>query len=107
MSEKDRFMEIPAKQRMERQESLAREHTEEYKAALKRAAALNVPQAHSPSAYGTFTETGEEEGRGENSGRSSEEEVPVLSSRMRRKSWDELVRRLFHRDDSGQMVLRP
>ena len=96
-------MEIPAKQRMERQESLAREHTEEYKAALRRAAALNVPQAHSPSGYGTFTGT---DSGGENSG-GFREEVPVLTSRMRRESWDELVRRLFHRDDSGQMVLRP
>ncbi|XP_034708502.1 uncharacterized protein LOC117931621 isoform X2 [Vitis riparia] len=107
MLEKDQIMEIPAKQRMERLESVAREHTEEYKAALKRAAALDVPQAYSPSAYGTFSEMGEGEGRGENSGRLSEEQVPILSSRRRRESWNELVGRLFHRDDSGQMVLRP
>ncbi|KAL6322638.1 hypothetical protein AAG906_015324 [Vitis piasezkii] len=97
MLEKDQIMEIPAKQRMERLESVAREHTEEYKAALKRAAALDVPQAYSPSAYGTFSEMGEGEGGGENSGRLSEEQ----------ESWNELVGRLFHRDDSGQMVLRP
>ncbi|KAJ9681480.1 hypothetical protein PVL29_020379 [Vitis rotundifolia] len=107
MLEKDRIMEIPAKQRMERLESVAREHTEEYKAALKRAAALDVPQAYSPSAYGTFSEMGKGEGGGENSGRLSEEQVPILSSRRRRESWNELVGRLFHRDDSGQMVLRP
>ncbi|CBI40367.3 hypothetical protein VitviT2T_023905 [Vitis vinifera] len=107
MLEKDQIMEIPAKQRMERLESVAREHTEEYKAALKRAAALDVPQAYSPSAYGTFSEMGEGEGGGENSGRLSEEQVPILSSRRRRESWNELVGRLFHRDDSGQMVLRP
>lgn len=107
MLEKDQIMEIPAKQRMERLESVAREHTEEYKAALKRAAALDVPQAYSPSAYGTFSEMGEGEGGGENSGRLSEEQVPILSSRRRRESWNGLVGRLFHRDDSGQMVLRP
>lgn len=107
MLEKDQIMEIPAKQRMERLESVAREHTEEYKAALKRAAALDIPQAYSPSAYGTFSEMGEGEGGGENSGRLSEEQVPILSSRRRRESWNELVGRLFHRDDSGQMVLRP
>nr|CAN69548.1 hypothetical protein VITISV_005615 [Vitis vinifera] len=101
MLEKDQIMEIPAKQRMERLESVAREHTEEYKAALKRAAALDVPQAYSPSAYGTFSEMGEGEGGGENSGRLSEEQVPILSSRRRRESWNELVGRLFHRDDSG------
>lgn len=107
MLEKDQITEIPAKQRMERLESVAREHTEEYKAALKRAAALDIPQAYSPSAYGTFSEMGEGEGGGENSGRLSEEQVPILSSRRRRESWNELVGRLFHRDDSGQMVLRP
>ncbi|XP_022724391.1 uncharacterized protein LOC111281068 [Durio zibethinus] len=54
MLEKDRIMESPAKQRMERQETLAREHSEEYKAAFQRAATLSVPRAYSPSSYGTF-----------------------------------------------------
>ncbi|KAJ7951139.1 Sn1-specific diacylglycerol lipase alpha [Quillaja saponaria] len=44
MLEKDKFMEIPAKQRMERQDSLAKEHSEEYQAALQRAIALDIPQ---------------------------------------------------------------
>lgn len=56
MLEKDRITEIPAKQRMERQETLAREHVEEYKAALQRAVTLSVPHAYSPSQYGTFVE---------------------------------------------------
>ncbi|KAF2315601.1 hypothetical protein GH714_040115 [Hevea brasiliensis] len=60
MLEKDHIMEIPVKQRMERQETLAREHTEEYKAALQRAVILAVPHAYSPSQYGTFDE--QEEG---------------------------------------------
>lgn len=49
-------MEIPAKQRMERQETIAREHSQEYKAALQRAVTLDVPHAYSPSTYGTFDE---------------------------------------------------
>ncbi|KAK8278610.1 hypothetical protein V6Z12_D09G054500 [Gossypium hirsutum] len=56
MLEKDRIMEIPAKQRMERQETLAREHSEEHKAALQRAVTLSVPHAYLPSRYGTFDE---------------------------------------------------
>lgn len=102
MLEKDRIMEIPDKQRMERQESLAREHTAEYQAALKRAATLDVPQVYSSSSYGTFTEIA----GGVEFHRVDEEDAPILSSR-RKERWDELVRRLFHRDDSGQMVLRP
>ncbi|CAH9118181.1 unnamed protein product [Cuscuta europaea] len=54
--EKDNAMGIPTHQRMERDESLAKEHIKEHKAALKRAVALDVPQAYSPSSYGTFHE---------------------------------------------------
>ncbi|KAL6323177.1 hypothetical protein AAG906_027457 [Vitis piasezkii] len=96
MLEKDQIMEIPAKQRMERLESVAREHTEEYKAALKRAAASTflklthlLLMEHSVKWV--------KGGWRENSSRLSEEQ----------ESWNELVGRLFHRDDSGQMVLRP
>lgn len=101
MLEKDRRMQVPAKQKMERQESLAREHSEEYKAALQRAAALDIPQAFSPSSYGTFHETEE----AEHSGRSGEE-VSELLSRNRRESWDEFVERLFEVDESGHMVFK-
>lgn len=65
MMEKDHIMEIPVKQRMERQETLAKEHSEAYKAALQRAVTLDVPHAYSPSQYGTFNEQNE----GENSTR--------------------------------------
>ncbi|OMP00399.1 Lipase, class 3 [Corchorus olitorius] len=102
MLEKDDRMQIPARQKMERKESLAREHTEEYKAALQRAAALDIPQAYSPSSYGTFHEMEE----AEFSGRSGEG-VSELSSRKRRESWNELVERLFEVDDeSGQIVFK-
>ncbi|KAK9273963.1 hypothetical protein L1049_018775 [Liquidambar formosana] len=101
MLERDRIMEIPAEQRMERQESLVREHSQEYKAALQRAVALDVPQAYSPSSYGTFHEIEE----GDNSGRLSRE-MSFASSKKRRESWDEFVERLFDTDESGHMVLK-
>nr|POE84214.1 hypothetical protein CFP56_72577 [Quercus suber] len=99
MREKDKIMAIPIKQRMKRQESLAREHSQEYKAALQRAIALDIPEAFSPHTYGTFHEM---EG-GENSGKSNEE---ILSSDRRRESWDGFVERLFDEDDSGHMVFK-
>ncbi|KAL9430174.1 hypothetical protein AB3S75_025538 [Citrus x aurantiifolia] len=101
MLEKDRIMEIPAKQRMERQESLAREHSVEYKAALQRAAALDIPLAYSPSQYGTFREMQE----GETSSRSCEQ-TSLLSSKGRRESWDEFVERFFDVNESGEMVFK-
>ncbi|KAF5946249.1 hypothetical protein HYC85_016477 [Camellia sinensis] len=56
MMERQRIMEIPPQQRMERQASLAKEHSEEYKAALQRAMALDVPLVYLPGSYGTFHE---------------------------------------------------
>ncbi|KAL7107106.1 hypothetical protein ACP275_06G033300 [Erythranthe tilingii] len=61
MREKDHTLEIPTKQRMERQKSLAKEHSDEYKAALRRAVTLSVPHAFSPSQYGTFDERNDNE----------------------------------------------
>ncbi|KAL8495260.1 hypothetical protein ACS0TY_019419 [Phlomoides rotata] len=52
--EKERVMDVPPVQRMQRQESLAK-HMEEYRAAIKRAVDLDIPHAYSPS-YGTFQE---------------------------------------------------
>ncbi|XP_043718342.1 uncharacterized protein LOC122666248 [Telopea speciosissima] len=102
MLEKDRIMEIPAKQRMERQKTLAREHSDEHKAALKRAVTLAVPHAYSPSSYGTFDEQ-------DTSPRSSSGEASLGTPRKdkrRRESWDELIERLFDKDDSGHMILK-
>ena len=53
---KDKIMEIPAKQKMERHETLKREYSEESKAALQMAVTLTVPRACSPSQYGTFSD---------------------------------------------------
>ncbi|GFY81912.1 alpha/beta-Hydrolases superfamily protein [Actinidia rufa] len=100
MLENDSIMEIPVKQKMERQETLAREHTEEYKAALQRAVTLSVPHAYSPSAYGTFDEHDE----GENSDKSSSMGSSKRSTK--KETWDELIERLFDRDESGHMVLK-
>lgn len=78
-------MNFPVQQRMERQASLKEEH----KAALQRAVALDVPQAYSPSAYGTFRDI--EEGQDfEKPGESS-----LTISKKRRESWDDLAGRLF------------
>ncbi|KAF9672031.1 hypothetical protein SADUNF_Sadunf12G0112100 [Salix dunnii] len=98
MVEKDHIMAIPAKQRMERQETLAREHSEEYRAALQRAVTLSVPHAYSPSKYGTFDEVEGEDSHG-SSGESS-------SGSPKRENWGELIELLFDKDVSGHMVLK-
>ncbi|KAK3017611.1 hypothetical protein RJ639_004845 [Escallonia herrerae] len=103
MLEEDHIMEIPAKQKMERQETLAREHSEEYKAALRRAVTLSVPHAYSPSPYGTFEEQEEREHSNRPSGDSS---TGSSKKSKTRESWDELIERFFEKDESGHMVLR-
>lgn len=82
-------MNIPEQQRMDRRDSLAKEHMEEHKAALQRAVALDVPQAYSPSAYGTFRNIEE----GPDFGKPGESSLTI--SQKRRESWDELAGRLF------------
>ncbi|GER51009.1 alpha/beta-Hydrolases superfamily protein [Striga asiatica] len=102
MQEKDDTLEIPAKQRMERQESLAKEHVEEYRAALRRAVTLAVPHAFSPSKYGTFDETDDEDSQ--HSG--GDCSIGSSAHSRRRENWDEIIERLFERDESGNMVLK-
>ncbi|GAV79305.1 Lipase_3 domain-containing protein/Lipase3_N domain-containing protein [Cephalotus follicularis] len=98
MLEKDHITKIPAKQRMERQETIAREHTEEYKAALQRAVTLSVPHAYAPSPYGTFDEQEHGEKPYISSGGSS---VVSVKESNKRDNWDELIELLFDKDDSG------
>lgn len=102
MHEDDKVMEIPPQQKMERQNTIAREHSEEYKAALQRAVTLAVPHAYVLSPYGTFSQTdeGEEESPG-SSGRSSSG-----SSRRKKETWDELIERLYDKDDSRHAALK-
>lgn len=101
MLEKYQTMEIPAKQRMERQETLAREHSEEYKAALQRAVTLSVPHAYNPSQYGTFDALEE----GEHSDRSVGESSTGSSQKTKKiESWDEIIEHLFDKGESGHIV---
>lgn len=95
-------MEIPPKQRMEKQQTLEREHSEEYRAALRRAVTLAIPHAYSPSQYGTF-----DVGDRENAGWHGDTLLTESSRKNRqRESWDELIERLFEKDESGHMVLK-
>ncbi|XP_047161652.1 uncharacterized protein LOC124831640 [Vigna umbellata] len=98
MLEKVEPMEAPAKQKMERQETLTR-HNVEYKAALHRAKTLDVPHAYTPpSEYGTFDEDGDASStrsQGESSNKSSMDE-----------SWDALIERHLDKDEHGHTVLK-
>lgn len=124
MLEKEKTMEIPEKQRMERQESLAREHNLEYRAALRRAVTLDVPHADSVSSeYGTFDKAQEDETEEEETEEEEEEETEKIAPmvgesssssssirqsykrrRNRGVSWDELIESLFERDESGNLT---
>jgi hypothetical protein len=53
MMERDHSMEIPSKQRMERQETIAKHHSKDHKDALEKALSLNMPHEFPPY-YGTF-----------------------------------------------------
>ncbi|KAM0046308.1 hypothetical protein Hdeb2414_s0009g00314671 [Helianthus debilis subsp. tardiflorus] len=83
---------IPKTQKIERQQTLAKEHDEEYAAALQRAVKLAVPHAVLPSLYGTFQYS--EDGEG-SSGESSRKHTPG-------GRWDELI----DKDEYGHMVLK-
>ncbi|PHT53179.1 hypothetical protein CQW23_07641 [Capsicum baccatum] len=98
MQERDHVMEIPAKQKMERQQTLTREHNEEHKAALERAVTLAVPHAFSPSDYGTFDEVEEEL-----SDKSVRDSSTGSSTKCKTKdNWDELIEHLYEKDESDQ-----
>nr|GMC93038.1 Mono-/di-acylglycerol lipase [Ipomoea batatas]GMC94470.1 Mono-/di-acylglycerol lipase [Ipomoea batatas]GMD02258.1 Mono-/di-acylglycerol lipase [Ipomoea batatas] len=102
LQEKEAAMKIPETQRMERQQSLAKEHSEEYKAALRRAVTLEVPHAFSPSEYGTFDDKDDE-----CSDTSVGDSSTGSSKKSRgRENWDEVIDRLFDKDDSGHIMLK-
>ncbi|XP_031743495.1 uncharacterized protein LOC101223172 isoform X2 [Cucumis sativus] len=101
MMENDKALEIPVQQRMQRQASVERGHGEEYKAALERAAALEIPDENLPLSYGTFSELEE----GENSSQSIKD-ISVASSTKQRDSWDKFIKRFFDEDQSGRMVFK-
>eukprot|EP01018_Ginkgo_biloba_P029159 Gb_23707 [translate_table: standard] len=114
MMERDRLLEVPSKQRMERQETIAKEHNEEHNNALERAVTLKVPHAFSPS-YGTFDkhETGSElevllDEHGDRISDITEVGEPSTDGQTakRKTDWDELINRLFQKDASGKIVLK-
>lgn len=72
----------PKEKRMERLNTLEKEH----KDALERAVSLNIPHAVSTAAE-------EECENGE-----------ALESISKKKNWDEVVEKLFHRSNSGEFV---
>ncbi|KFK34698.1 hypothetical protein AALP_AA5G180100 [Arabis alpina] len=79
MLEKEKTMEIPEMQRMERQESLAREHNMEYRAALRRAVTLDVPHADSMSSeYGTFDKAQEDQTEDETEEEEEEDKIAPM-----------------------------
>ncbi|KAK6117622.1 hypothetical protein DH2020_048637 [Rehmannia glutinosa] len=104
MRDKDHMLEIPAKQKMERQKTIAKEHRDEHKAALHKAVTLAVPHAFSPFEYGTFDEKDDDDDESKNSiGDSSTGSTTKDKSK---EDWDELIERLFERDESGHMVVK-
>ncbi|KAF1897131.1 hypothetical protein Lal_00034833 [Lupinus albus] len=92
--EKDHSMEVPAMQRMMRQETFTR-HSEEHKAALQRAKTLDIPHAYMPpSEYGTFDEEVEESSR-KSQGESS---LDSINKSRAAESWDEIIELHFDKD---------
>lgn len=65
------------------------EHSEEHKAALARAVALDVPEAYLPSEYGTFQKA-----------------QSMNDSAHGSSSWDELAARILDTDEKGESVLK-
>uniref|UniRef100_A0A7N0UT98 Calmodulin-binding heat-shock protein n=1 Tax=Kalanchoe fedtschenkoi TaxID=63787 RepID=A0A7N0UT98_KALFE len=99
--DKYRAMEIPPTQKMERQETLAKEHNEEHKAALRRAVTLDIPHAYSPSGDGQDND--------HMSATSLESSSSVGSVRKGNRpsgNWEDLIERLFDRDDHGQLLVK-
>ena len=101
MLEEEETMAVPSEQRMERNETLQREHVEEHKAALRRAVTLSVPDARVPLPYGTFDD--DDARRRRQPERS--ESFPPAGARQR-MSWNDLIERVFDKDEDGQIVLR-
>lgn len=75
----------PKEKRMERLSTLEKEH----KDALERAVSLNIPHAVSSA-----EEEAEEECI----------EAGASESKTKKKNWDEVVEKLFHRSNSGEFV---
>lgn len=97
-------MSVPSEQRMERNETLQKEHVEEHRAALRRAVTLSVPDARAPSPYGTF-DNDSDGWRQQRQQPERSESFPPAGNRQR-MSWNDLIERVFDKDEDGQIVLR-
>lgn len=105
MLEEEDTVAVPSEQRMERSETLQREHVEEHKAALRRAVTLSVPDARAPSQYGTFDDYGRQQHPHHPQQPERSESFPPAGTRQR-MSWNDLIERVFDKDEDGQIVLR-
>uniref|UniRef100_A0A7N0UHU5 Calmodulin-binding heat-shock protein n=1 Tax=Kalanchoe fedtschenkoi TaxID=63787 RepID=A0A7N0UHU5_KALFE len=97
-------MEIPPTQKMERQQTLAKEHNEEHKAALRRAITLNIPHAYSPAG-----DEPQDDYMSESAHANLESSSSVGSTRRSKKlsgNWEDLIERLFDKDDHGQLLIK-
>lgn len=104
MHEVDNAMKVPPKQKMERQKTIDKEHREEHNAALRRAITLAVPHAFAPSEYGTFNDEKDNEDPNDSAGDFSS--TGSSSKRRAKENWDDLIERLFDKDDSGQLLFK-
>ncbi|KAJ1289013.1 hypothetical protein BS78_02G133600 [Paspalum vaginatum] len=105
MLEEEDTLAVPTEQRMERNETLQREHVEEHRAALRRAVTLSVPDARAPSPYGTFDDDGGLQQPHRQLHPERSESFPPAGARQR-MSWNDLIERVFDKDEDGQIVLR-
>ncbi|GMI69015.1 hypothetical protein like AT5G37710 [Hibiscus trionum] len=88
---------VPPKiQKLERLQTIEKEH----KAALQKAASLDIPRAGEPIEI-EIEETETEAAEADNADRAKAK--PELSSRG--TNWDELVEKLFQRSESGKLIL--
>ena len=94
----------PAQQKMERKQTLEKEHLD----ALERAVSLHVPHAVSPAEEATAEvslESSEETSKAPE--RSQDEAASRSDSKSSgRTNWQELVEKLFTRNESGNLVLK-
>ncbi|KAH9316148.1 hypothetical protein KI387_024775 [Taxus chinensis] len=105
MRERDGPKEIPSTQKMERLESIVKEHKEEHKNALERAATLQIPHAFSPSSDIEAKSNEDILDEQENSVSVGEPSSSEQGAR-RQTNWDKLVDRLFEKDASGRAILK-
>ncbi|KAK8517751.1 hypothetical protein V6N12_016592 [Hibiscus sabdariffa] len=88
----------PKVQKLERSQTIEKEH----KDALQKAVSLNIPHAISAADETTPNKETETEAAGSGNGDSPK---PETESSTRGTNWDELVEKLFKRNESGKLVL--